>query len=403
MIAWKPWRKGEGSAVKGLTRCLGRYLRVAALVSVAACASRAATPSTDPPTAATGIYWLYVANESSDAVSKVGFSPDRGAWVESEVPVGSWPADIDGPHGITVSPDGRYWFLTLAHGRPFGSVWKFDAEADTVVGRTELGLFPATMGITPDGTFLFAVNFNLHGDLVPSSVSVVHAPTMLEVARPTTCVMPHGSRMNASGSKHYSACMHSDQVVEIDTRTFEVTGRYSVAPSHEGPLALDDTGEHAGHSEGATTCSPTWVQPAAGTRADQYIYVACNKNAEVMEVDVREWRVSRRFETGRAPYNLATTPDGRVLIATLKGEQAVAIFDLDDGKEVARISTTQPITHGVTVSPDGRYAFITNEAVGGTRGTVDVIDLLKFDAVASTEVMHQAGGIDFWVMRSAGR
>src|SRR5690606_41551436 len=200
------------------------------------------------PHAAIDAYPIGAASDSPDVVSRSAFPPRQGLVVDGTVPVGVMPADVDGPHGITVSPDGRYWYVSLAHGTPFGSVWKFTTDGDSLVGRVNLGLFPATMGLTPDGQFLFVVNFNLHGDPVPSSVSIVHAPTMTEVARPTTCVMPHGSRVNAAGTKQYSACMHSDQVVEIDARTFQVSARYSVAPGHEAALVLDDTGGHAAHA-----------------------------------------------------------------------------------------------------------------------------------------------------------
>jgi DNA-binding beta-propeller fold protein YncE len=62
--------------------------------------------------------------------------------------------------------------------------------------------------------------------------------------------------------------------------------------------------------------------------------------------------------------------------------------------------TTQPITHGVTISPDSRYAFVSNEAIGAVRGTVDVIDLRTKELVASTQVQYQPGGITFWQMTS---
>ena len=106
-------------------------------------------------------------------VSRVAFTPGEGAEVEREIPVGMMPGDIDGAHGISVSPDGEFWYVTIAHGTPQGFLWKFHAGPDTLVARTRLGLFPATMGITPDGQFLLAANFNLHGDMVPSNVSVV--------------------------------------------------------------------------------------------------------------------------------------------------------------------------------------------------------------------------------------
>ena len=66
------------------------------------------------------------------------------------------------------------------------------------------------------------MNFNLHGDMVPSSVSVVSTQTMTEVARIKTCTMPHGSRLNPQGTKQYSAFMMDDMLVEVDTATLKV-------------------------------------------------------------------------------------------------------------------------------------------------------------------------------------
>ncbi len=329
------------------------------------------------PAAQQPTYRVYVANESSDLVSRVAFTPGEGAVVENEIPVGVMPGDNDGAHGISVSPDGRYWYVTIAHGTPRGHLWKFHAGPDTLIARTRLGLFPATMGLTPDGQFLMAVNFNLHGDMVPSDVSVVYTPDMVEVTRVRTCMMPHGSRVRADGAKQYSACMHSERLVEIDVGSFEVTRRFDVSPA-EG------------------VCSPTWVETGAGARADRFVYVACNRSHEVLEVDTGRWEVTRRFATGQAPYNLEATADGARLIATLKGEQAVAVLDLETGDELARIPTSRPVTHGVVASPDGRYAFVSNESVGSVRGTLDVIDLAALEVVESIELHHQSGGIDFW-------
>ncbi len=354
----------------------------------------------DPPPT----YQVFVANESSDVVSRVAFTPGEGARVVSETPVGIVPTELEAPHGMAVSPDGRYWYVSLAHGMPFGRVWKWDVEADTLAGWTQLGVFPATMDLSPDGRFLFAVNFNLHGDRVPSSVSVVYTSEMIEIARPTTCVMPHGSRLDPAGDRHYSACMHSEQVVAIDTRSFRVAGRFSVAPGHEGPLPLDDLGWPRGHepphTDRSAVCSPTWTEPGRGAWA-RFVYVTCNRGGTILEIDAVDWTLSRRIEVGDGPYNLAATPEGRLLVVTLKNEQAIAILDLRRGEIVARVPTTRPITHGAVVSPDGRYAFVTNEAVGSERGTVDVVALERFERVASVEVGLQPGGIDFWRVETA--
>ena len=158
----------------------------------------------------------------------------------------------------------------------------------------------------------------------------------------------------------------------------------------------DDTsmGRMAGMAD--AVCSPTWAEPGAGALANRVIYVACNRNDEILEIDAGDWTVRRRFATGAAPYNLDVTADGSLLVATLKGEQAVAVISLESGEELARIATTQPITHGVVTSPDGRYAFVSNEAIGATPGTLDVFDLSALERVASAELRYQPGGIDFW-------
>lgn len=306
----------------------------------------------------------------------VRFGP-RGARVERDFEIGLLPTDPDGPHGLGVSPDGRFLYVSTAHGQPFGFLWKFDAATAKVLGRVELGNFPATLQITPDGAYAYVVNFNVYGDMVPSSVSIVSTDDMLEVARVTTCTMPHGSRINTPGTKHYSACMMDDQLVEIDTRTFGVSRRFSVAKD----------------AHGAPSCSPTWAQPSTdGTK----VYVACNKSNEILEIDVPNWRLTRRIPAGDGVYNLAVTHDGRLLLATNKRGQSLSIFDLATGKETARIATKRRVVHGVVVSPDDRYAFVSVEGIGAQPGTVEVIDLAARASVAAVDVGQMAGGIDFW-------
>jgi DNA-binding beta-propeller fold protein YncE len=148
--------------------------------------------------------------------------------------------------------------------------------------------------------------------------------------------------------------------------------------------------EHAEHAD--TRCGPTWVEAAAD---GEVVYVACNKNAEVLELDLAAGSVRRRFPTGKGPYNLAVSPDGRNLIVTFKGDQATGIFDLATGASKV-VSNTRRLPHGVVISPDSRYAFVSVEGVGGEPGTVDVIDIASAESVASVEMGKQAGGIGFW-------
>ncbi len=335
-------------------------------------------------------YWVFVANESSDLVSLVRFGPD-GAAVEDDLQVGIMPADLDGAHGVRVSPNGRRVFVSLAHGTPFGKLWSYDTANGELVDSVSVGLFPATIAVTPDGGMGFVANFNLHGNPVPSSVSAIFLPEMVEMARIETCIKPHGSRVNNAGTRHYSVCVGDDHLVEISVERLKVRRAVKLTPGSE--RVLTELGEASAGGGDGPLCGPTWATPSFD---DAHVYVACNKHGDVLELDAENLTVTRRFEAGKGPYNLDVTSDGRLILATNKGAQSVSIFDLGTGEELARVPTTQPITHGVVVSADDRYAFVSNEAIGATRGTIDVIDLETLELVASTEVHHQPGGIDFW-------
>jgi DNA-binding beta-propeller fold protein YncE len=352
--------------------------------------AQTAAPASDP----TQDYLVYVVCESADKIVLIRFGPG-GAHIETQFRTGLMPMDINGPHGIAVSPDKQYFYVSQGHGRPDGSVWKYRTGSDTVIKYTGLGLFPATTDITPDGNFIYVANANFHGDMVPSSISVVATDQMIEVKRIPTCTMPHGSRINREGTKHYSVCMMDDMLVEIDTRKFSVDRYFMLAQGKE----MGMSGSPAAHSMGGQkmtdrkpSCTPTWAQPS---NDGSIIYVACNQSNEIVAVKTDTWTLVRRFAAGTGVYNLAMTKDGR-LIATNKRGQSVSVFDPLTGRELARIPTQRKIVHGAVVSPDDRYAFISVEGVGSEPGTVEVIDLGSLKTVATVDVGPQAAGIDFW-------
>jgi DNA-binding beta-propeller fold protein YncE len=346
-------------------------------------------------------YLFFVASESVDRVALVRFGPG-GAKIERERYVGWAPTEVAGPHGLAVSPDKKHFFVSTAHGTPFGRLQKYNAVTEAAEGAVMLGNFPATMQVSPDGYYVYVVNFNLHGEMVTSDVSVVAADEMVEIARIKTCTMPHGSRLSADGLHHYSACMMDEMLVEIDTRTLAVSRHFLLSAGKEmgmsgAPqlrLAADAAGpshDMGGHGmdpprPGDVSCSPTWAQPSPdGAR----VWVACNKSSEIVEIDARTWKLVRRLPAGPGVYNLGVTHDGTKLIGTNKR-------DVASGKELARIPTTRKVVHGVAVSDDDRYAFISVEGTGSQPGTTDIIDLVALKKVASVDLGQQAGGIDFW-------
>ena len=356
-------------------------------------------------------YYAYVASESEDTVSLIKF--DGKEAVEAErIDVGFMFAEIEGPHGITVDPSGDFWYISLAHGNPFGTLVKYSTETNQAVARTTLGLFPASMEISNITGFLYCVNFNLHGSMKPSNVSVVDPETMTEITKITTGSMPHGSRLSPDGLFQYSVAMMSGELFEIDALDLKVSrvlnlekkmmndkkmdGKMMNHDNMKGKMMSNDKKENMMNTMDGMKHSmvkPTWVIPHP---KESIAYVAGNGSDEVIEVNLDKWEVSDRFKTGKGPYNLEITPNGKLLIGTIKSEGKTAIWNLENKEELAIIKNTTSVSHGIAISSDSKYAFISVEGIGGEPGIVDVIDLDSYELVSSVKVGKQAGGIAFW-------
>ena len=381
------------------------------VLTITGCAGRSTIPVTQLPqgTGADAVYYIYVGAESADLLHRIRLGPS-GMDLDQTTPVGEMAVETEGPHGLNVSPDGGHLYMTTAHGVPDGKLWKFHAGPDTLVAPPILlGNFPATLDLTPDGLYAFIVNFNLHGEHVPSTVSVVYTPDLVEVDQIPTCTMPHGLRIAKDGLFVYSNCMMDDQLVEIDTRTFEVSRRFSVTTGSEAALFDYQVEEVVTGARGITrpleplstrepmesTCSPTWAQPTPDGRS---IFVACNKSNEILVIDRENWALERKVSVPGGPYNLAISEDGEILIASLKAAGKVQFLEASTGKSLGLATSTTTVTHGVVVTPDSRYAFVSMEGKGADPGKVDAYDLETFQLVGSVEVGQQAGGIIFWKM-----
>lgn len=352
-----------------------RFLIVAALAFVAG----GQTPA----------YRILVASESGDIVTQLTWDGTALKSVKT-VPVGIMPADIDGPHNVTVSPDGKFWYVTIAHGTPYGTLWKMAAGADTVVAKAPVEMFPTTISVTPEGDLAFVANSDFHGDHPRVNVvTIVQTATMASLANLPACDMPHGVKVNRAGTLVYVSCMNSDEILEIDRQSLRITRRHKTGEgSPQGMAAM--------HTAPATPpaamhdCSPTFVSVSPD---DRRLYVACNHGNTLQVLDAATLALVKEIPTGAGAYNVEPSPDGRFVIVTNKKGQSISVIDPQLLTEVARIPTSKKLPHGVAYAPGGRWAFISVESIGVDPGAVDVIDLWTLSRVASIAVPLQPTGI----------
>ena len=116
----------------------------------------------------------------------------------------------------------------------------------------------------------------------------------------------------------------------------------------------------------------------------------------MLVMDVATLTVHRTVPTGAGAYNVELSPDGSMLVVTNKKGQSVSIIDARTFTELARVATTKRIVHGVTFSPDSRYAYISQESIGADPGAIDVIDLTTRLKVFTIPVPAQPTGIVVW-------
>jgi len=377
-------------------------------------------------------YRLVVVSESGDIITWIRVKDGK---LESErvVPIGIMPADIDGPHNVTIAPDNKSYYVSVAHGTPYGSLWRLDAVNDTLIGRAPVELFPTTISVTPDGELAFVANSDFYGDRPRvNPLSIVHTPSMTTITNLPVCDMPHGVKVNHAGSTVYVSCMHSDELLELDISTLSVVRRVKTGSGHAmaggghdldahkpaaaatpapaagaasapSPAAASD---HAGHDMGSMNktgpsggpdlskeCAPTFVSVSPD---DRYLYAACNVSYTMQVWDAASMTFIKELPTGKGAYNVEPSPDGNLVIVTNKKDQSITVFDARTLTEVARIPTTKKIVHGVAYSPDSKLAFITQESIGADPGAVDMIDLTTLKNIGTLPVPAQPTGIATW-------
>jgi YVTN family beta-propeller protein len=341
-----------------------------------------------------------LAQDPGYRVAVVSESGDMATWLtpsgprltpERIVPIGVMPSDIDGPHNITVSADGKSYYITVAHGTPFGSLWKLNIRNDSVLGKSQVELFPTTVSLTPDGQLAFVANSDFHGDHPRMNViSVIHTPTMTKITDLEACDMPHGVKVNHAGTRAYVSCMHSDEILELEVATLAITRRAHTGAAHA--MSTRPAASHSGTAapSPAGECSPTFVSVSGD---DKRLFVACNAANTLQVWDAGTLRQIKEIPVGKGAYNVEPSPNGKFVLVTNKKDQSVSVIDAASLGEVARIPTSKRIVHGIAYSPDSRYAYISCESIGIDPGAVDVIDLASRTRVSTVPIAGQPTGI----------
>lgn len=192
------------------------------------------------------------------------------------------------------SPTDRFGraYLTSEHSDRLTVI---DVQTGNTTGSFPTGRRPYPGDVTPDGTLAFVPNRDA------GTVSVIDLLSRRTLAEPQICPHPSGGALTPDGVSYMVACRGSDEVVFLNTASFEITARVAdgIGPGPFAVTAMPD-GRFA------------LVNNADGTT--------------VSIIDLAEESVTQQLEVGEQPIVIRVHPDGRKVLVSNEVSGTVTVL-----------------------------------------------------------------------------
>jgi YVTN family beta-propeller protein len=244
------------------------------------------------------------ASTSSDQVVVIDPLTDK---ITRRIDIGS---DLHLAH-VVLTPDSRF---ALVSSQNKGDVYKIDTETFKVVAtaKAKTNAQPHGLRISPDGKYAYVA---LMGD---KSIGKLSLSTLAFEYIPLNGT-PVQTGITTDGKYALASVFTDKSMAIVDTATSNV--RYAKLPSDaKGPLQL---------------------YPLSDAR---YAYVADQGNDfgqpagnSLYKVDVQQAKTVQTIPVGTAPHGVVVSPDDRYTYVTNMESNDVSVVDNNAGKEVARI------------------------------------------------------------------
>ncbi len=252
---------------------------------------------------------------------------------------------FDGPSGMVITPDGTTAYVNN-YGGPDGvgsgnatTVNVVNLDTNTISGTITVGLAPASLAITPDGAFVYVINY-VDGNPGTGTISVIQT---------------------------------SDNTV-TDTIT-GFSGPFSIAITPDGATAY------------VTNFGSNNFSPLSGGISSEV------SGTTVSAVDLNTNSIKATITLGNQPAGIAITPDGRFAYASnyntfylgpnftnlTAGKGTVNIIDTCTNRVECPVLVVGASPSAIAISSDGCFAYVTNYTSNDVN-VITIVDEMWLDA-----------------------
>jgi YVTN family beta-propeller protein len=304
-------------------------LGAALLAAMPAAAGAQSTPGPAPK--------AYIGLFKDNAVAVLDTSSNK---VLKTIPIAA------GPHGLVVTPDGR-WVYASSDGASTVSV--IDTRTDQVSTTIDVGQTPHGLAITPDGRRVLVAGFGT------DQVEAIDTGSN-QVVWQAAVAQPHNIAITPDGATAYvgSQLTGSEALAILDVGS----------GAQAGSMPLD-------HTPRALAISPDAADVAYTLAGVDALQVA----------DLKSQQLQTQIATGASPHHPLFTPDGALGLVVAQGPGTLEVFDPATDTATASIKVGA-MPHWIGVTSDSRWAYVTNE----NSNDVSVVDLAERRVTATVLV-----------------
>ena len=235
------------------------------------------------------------------------------------------------PHFVAVDPDGEHWYVSLIGEN---KVVKFDRN-DAVVGTYETET-PGMLSIAP-GSGLLLASRSMSAVNPPRRIALIERATM--DGEEVDVLFPRPHPMAVANGYAYTGSLGVNQIASVSLETYRAD-----VVNVDGPP----------HAFVQFTVSPD----------GRYLVAATELSGQIQVFDLStpaRPSLTKTLEVGAMAFDPVFTKSGGALWVPIKSTNEIAVIDPRSWIVRARIKDeTLKQPHQIVFSPDGRFAFVTN-------------------------------------------